>query len=368
MKKNIVAFTFSLIFSIVVLEIFLNIYNPFAPRIKGDQIILPTHQVYSIHNDKLSRLKKEIIHSKNGLGFRGPEAPPDLSQISSLICVGGSTTECYYLNDGQDWPAQLFTLLSDSIPDLWINNAGLDGHSTWGHRLLLNQHIFKLKPKFVLMLCGINDLGRSDISDYDKMQVKKDESYIPGIRDWIISHSQILSTIRTIRMGLQAKKQGVNHTDLNLKEETVLELSNTHADSILASHQQMIEDYGKRLRTIIQECKANQVQLILMTQPMLWGEVTDSLTGVYLGNIKINDSINSSLRWRIMERYNQQAKMIANELGVPIIDLANRLEKNSEYFYDEIHFTPEGGKRIASLIAPDIKSMIQQTTHSTYGK
>lgn len=367
MKKNIFAFAFSLIFSILVLEIFLHIYNPFAPRIQGDQIILPVNKVYQIHNDKLSRLAPEIKHTKNGLGFRGPEAPADLSAIESVICVGGSTTECYYLNDGLDWPAQLFEKLKDSIPNLWINNAGLDGHSTWGHRMLMNQHIFKLKPKYVLMLCGINDLGREDISEYDQKQLKKEDSYIPGVREWLINHSQILSTIRTIRMGLQAQKQGVNHTDLQLKEQEILEISNNQADSIIAHHQQMIDNYGKRLKTILDECKANQVQLILMTQPMLWGELQDNLTGVNLGNIKINDSINSALRWRIMESYNQQARNIAQVQGVPIIDLANRLEKSSEYFYDEIHFTPEGGKRIAEIIAPELKSIMQQSSGKNYG-
>ncbi len=363
MKKNIIALVFSLIFSLVVLEIFLNIYNPFAPRIQGDQIILPVNKVFHIENTTLSRLEKEITHSRNGLGFRGPEAPDDLNAMASIICVGGSTTECYYLNDGQDWPAQVLLQLKDSIPNLWMNNAGLDGHSTWGHRILLNQHIYKLKPKFVLMLSGINDLGREDISTYDTQQFKKEENYSPGMREWFIRHSQILTTIRTIRMGLKAQKQGVNHQDIDLKKQETLAISNLQSELLIKNHSKMIESYGKRLETIIQECKAHQVQLILMTQPMLWGFGKDPRTGVDLSTIKINDSINGEVRWKILEAYNQKAKETAHKFGVPVIDLANKLEKSSEYFYDEIHYTPAGAQQIAKVISPELKSIIDSVSN-----
>jgi len=363
MKKNIIALVISLTFSLFVLEIFLNIYNPFAPRIQGDQIILPTNKVFHIENTTLSRLDKEITHSRNGLGFRGPEAPKEINAIPSIICVGGSTTECYYLNDGQDWPAQVLLQLKDSIPNLWINNAGLDGHSTWGHRILLNQHIYKLKPKFVIMLSGINDLGREDISAYDTKQFKKEEIDSPGIREWFIRHSQILTTIRTIRMGLKAQKQGVNHQDIDLKKQETLVVSDLQSELLLKDQSKMIESYGKRLETIIQECKAHEVQLILMTQPMLWGLGKDPITGVDLSTIKINDSINGELRWKILEAYNQKAKETALKYGIPVIDLANKLEKSSEYFYDEIHYTPAGSQQIAKVISPELKSIIDSISN-----
>jgi lysophospholipase L1-like esterase len=338
MKKNIIVLGISLIFSILILEIFLHIYNPIAPRIQGNKIILPINKVYSIRNDKLSRLDKEITHTRNGLGFRGNEPPEDLNSIPSIICIGGSTTECYYLNDGQDWPAQVFNSLKDSIPNLWINNAGLDGHSTWGHSILLKQHIFKLKPRFVLMLCGINDVGREDISDYDTRQIKQDDNSVPSIRDWFIGTSQILTTIRTIRMSMQASKQGVSHTDLDLNDLEKIEVAEYQIDSIISSHKKLVDLYGNRLENIINDCKNNQIQLILMTQPMLWGNGIDPRTGLELSNLKINDYLNSKIQWQLMEIYNVKAKMIAEKFEIPVIDLANKLEKNSEYLrWDPFH-------------------------------
>lgn len=357
--KNLIALLASLFFSILLLEGFLHLYNPFAPRIQGDQIVLPANKVYDIENQQLSRLAPHILHTKNSLGFRGPEPADALSELTSLICIGGSTTECFYIRDGQDWPAQLYERLKDSIPNLWINNAGLDGHSTWGHRLLLEQHVFKMKPKYLLMLCGINDLGRSDISDYDTRQIRKKEEPGAGIREWIIRHSQILSTIRTIRLGLKAQKQGVNHSDLKLSEFPALHQEQAARDSALASQLPLISQYGQRLDGIMKATKANGIQLILMTQPMLWGNTSDPVTGQFLGDYEITPGMSSGLRWELLQAYNQKAVEVALQNQVPVIPLADSLEKSTQYFYDEIHFTPEGCTRISEIIAPSLKTIMQ---------
>lgn len=357
--KNLIALLASLAFSILLLEGFLHIYNPFAPRIQGDQIVLPVNKVYDIENQQLSRLAPHIVHTKNSLGFRGPEPAGTISDLTSLICIGGSTTECFYIGDGEDWPARLYERLKDSIPNLWINNAGLDGHSTWGHRLLLEQHVFQMKPKYLLMLCGINDLGRSDISDYDTRQLRKADEPASGFREWIIRHSQILSTIRTIRMGLKAQKQGVNHSDLKLSELPTLHQEQAARDSALASQQTLITQYGQRLDGIMKATKANGIQLILMTQPMLWGNTADPVTGQFLGDYEITPEMSSSLRWELLQAYNQKAVEVALQNQVPVIPLADSLEKSTRYFYDEIHFTPEGCTRISEIIAPRLKTIIQ---------
>jgi len=92
-----------------------------------------------------------VIHSTNSLGFRGPEPPADgIDHHLSIIAVGGSTTECYYLPDGSTWPERLQTMLAPSFPDVWINNGGLDGHSTYGHLILMRDYVGKLKPRVVL--------------------------------------------------------------------------------------------------------------------------------------------------------------------------------------------------------------------------
>ena len=75
--------------------------------------------------------------------------PKTFEDYLTIIAVGGSTTECFLIADGQDWPAILGEKLKKSFNLVWINNAGLDGHSTFGHNVLMKDYIVKIKPKVV---------------------------------------------------------------------------------------------------------------------------------------------------------------------------------------------------------------------------
>ncbi len=121
-------------------------------------------------NDNIPVLEKKIIHTKNSLGFRGPEIPQNFNNLNSYIAVGGSATECFFLSDSNCWTNLLSKSLEKIDSSIWINNAGFQGHSTYGHFILINKYIKQLHPKHILLLIGYNEINRDDI--------KKDESVL----------------------------------------------------------------------------------------------------------------------------------------------------------------------------------------------
>lgn len=118
--------------ALLVVEVVLQIHNPLSGRVKGDRILLPVNRVYSITNEEIPDLDKKISHRKNALGFRGADPPTNAGEHFTIITVGGSTTECFYLTDGKTWPDLLSNRLSQSFDKLWLNNAGRSG----GHTLV----------------------------------------------------------------------------------------------------------------------------------------------------------------------------------------------------------------------------------------
>ena len=84
-------------------ELALHIYNPLPFRVRGNRIILPVHQRYVFHNEGASKLDPVTEHTKNSLGFRGPDPTADFSQRLTILTIGGSTTECLFLSDGKTW-------------------------------------------------------------------------------------------------------------------------------------------------------------------------------------------------------------------------------------------------------------------------
>src|SRR5882724_390795 len=171
--KNIKAVCLGIFFGLLICEIILRIYNPFPLPLKKWKLILPANQTKVFTNSWIKKLDSKINYSRNSLGFRGPELPDSISKLTSLITIGGSTTECKFQSDSITWSFLLYQLLKKEKPDFWLNNAGIDGHSTFGHLLLMDEYILKLKPDFALFLTGINDEEIEEPDEFDLMTEKK---------------------------------------------------------------------------------------------------------------------------------------------------------------------------------------------------
>ena len=167
LSKNISLILLSLMFAFSVCEITLRFYNPFGFRIKGNNIVLPVNKTEILHHDKCTKIDALVVHHNNSLGFKGPDPPKDFADWLTVVAVGGSTTECLEIAADKTWPHQLGIKLQQDFSKLWMNNAGFCGHSTYGHYILMQNYIAKLKPKVAVFLIGINEVGVSNPREFD---------------------------------------------------------------------------------------------------------------------------------------------------------------------------------------------------------
>ena len=96
---------------------------------------------------ELFGIRGETRHTTSSIGLRGPE--PKTTDRLHILCVGGSTTACEYLDDQETWPQ----LLAAQFPETptWVGNAGLSGHRAIDHVTLLSKLVDEQKPKQVSM-------------------------------------------------------------------------------------------------------------------------------------------------------------------------------------------------------------------------
>ncbi|UCD55384.1 MAG: SGNH/GDSL hydrolase family protein [Candidatus Omnitrophota bacterium] len=357
-SKNIALFIFSMFLCFIVLEVSLRIYNPFQWRIKRNKIILPVNRVYVFDNIKIDKLDKKITHTKNSLGFRGENPPKDLNDYLSIIIVGGSTAECFYLSDNKAWPYLTSQKLKKTYEPIWLNNAGLAGHSTFGHLILLKDYLTELKPKIIIFMIGANDIARDDLNRYDKVTLRGRYS---SLKNFIVKNSEVAFATANVVRVFKAQKMGVTHRSLNIAESDKLEISKEKIESELKRHKkEYVDAYKKRLLQIISTSRENGIEPIFVTQPMLCGDEVDNFTGVYLGNVKISDSINGKLYWKVTELYNNATEEIANRTGTFVIDLANKMPKNSLYFYDNWHYTNEGAEKASKIVYAELNKYLDR--------
>ena len=338
---------FLLAITFIALEIILRIYNPFGFRLKGDQIILPVNTKLSIQNSINPKLDSVIINTRNELGFRGPSKPADFNSRLSIITVGGSTTECHFNNDDKTWPALLEQKLDSSFQHLWLNNAGLDGHSTFGHQVLLKDHLVKIRPKVILFLTGVNDI-ESDRPSFHDQQNK--QGAFTDLKHYLVNNSEVLSLLVNIARGWKAQQtHNTSGVNIDPRQLPVSHMTDAEAAAQLQLQQQFLSGYRQRVSELIDTCLKYQIKPVLITQPLLYGDGIDSVTKVNFSTIQ-HKNMSGRCAWQVLELYNDVLRKLGAEKNILVIDLAARMPKNSLYFYDEAHFTNAGTEKVAAIV------------------
>jgi lysophospholipase L1-like esterase len=336
--------------ALVLLEVFLRVVNPFGHRLRGDEIVLPVHTRHVLQNHESPKLDREIVLSKNGLGFRGPELPRDPERWLTIVAIGGSTTECRFLTDGRDWPAVLARELSSRLRNTWVNNAGLDGHSTYGHALLLGQRVAALHPKVVLFLVGVNDVERDDLKSQDRaLAERRDTSLVTRLA----RHSAIVAALQNLGRAREAEQLALRYRQLDLLHLPRLEPDAERTERVLRRQRhEYVRPFRERLDALLRLCAQEHITPVLLTQPALYGPAVDDVTGVDLARVEVDARRrwDGALAWGVLEEYNEATREAAAAAGAPLVDLARDLPKSSRFFYDFVHFTNEGSEAVGQLV------------------
>jgi len=332
--KNIVALSIGIVISFLLAELVLRVYNPLPSRFRGDKIQLKTNLKKKIViSPPITGLDSVIQYSVNSLGFRGEEKPGNPSY--SIITVGGSTTECSMLDDEKTWTAVLGKKLQEINPQIWVNNAGLDGATTYGHNILLDDYILKLKPNMIVFLIGVNDRGKSDFSNEDGILINRRETFFKKL----IKKSEVANLTNNLYMMYKTHIADIGHRANREKYQDVLEDVAIDSSILFAykeKHKSSLSAYKERVEKLAEKCVQNSIVPVFATQPLVYG----------------------GEGWAIMQMYNDVVREVCSEKKIQCIDLANSLPKKAKYFYDEMHYTNEGAKAVSDIIYNNLKNKI----------
>jgi lysophospholipase L1-like esterase len=370
--KNLLVLLISLTLVLGVCELILRVYNPLGFRIKGDKIILPINKKEIIHHEHgLGKLDKVVVRQSNSLGFRGPEPPADFARALTIVTVGGSTTECFDLAEDKTWPHRLGVDLQHDFQPLWLNNAGLSGNSTFGHYILVQDYLVKLKPKVVIFLVGINDLGIHDERDFDQRIHGFNARSLERFLASAAVHSELAAAALNLYRFYFPKSVLINNQndpqEIDLKKLPDFKVTPENLIAIIKDHRDhYLGPYKNRLERLITICREHHMVPVLLTQPVLYGDVVDKATGVSLGHKFVAKDMDGATAWDVLELYNEVTREVGRERGVLVIDLARQMPKNSLYFYDLMHYTNAGAAKMAEIITAQLTPFLAQKFPSYY--
>jgi lysophospholipase L1-like esterase len=346
------------------------VQDPYAelkvPRPEVNQYIKSEHpknlRVVVDPEAGLPGMKGPNVFTTNNMGFRGDDLTiPKPANEFRVFMVGGSTTECVYLDDSNAITRVLQNELNKQPPNnltVKVYNAGKSGDATDDHVSMIVHRIVQLQPDLIIVFAGINDLTRS-INDYDYLHYVQP---VPLDRFRYLKYSLTESQIaRRIYYLFNRNPQNFSqlfqeiHLTSNYQEKVrvcnSLPLSN-------ARPRVNVGAFAYNLRTIAGVASAQGIKLVLMTQQTTW-------SGPENANLKEWQWIlcRSGAKYRedylneALTALNDQTRQVAREFSIPVYDLAGTMPKSRDFFYDDVHFNDRGAHEAAVGLAAVIGGM-----------
>jgi lysophospholipase L1-like esterase len=294
----------------------------------------------------------------NSWGVRGDE-PPARGTAYRILCLGGSSTACTYLDDSKTWPERLEQDLNaaQSGRQFWVGNAGLPGFRSDGHRQFLEESPMVEQIDCVVVQAGINDFmaclagprpappwwTRSRIWQMAGMLARRVADPGTVVED---TAGSVYVRRRAIRQAAEIDPQPPE----------------------LAA---CLDEFKANLERIADICRQRNVRLIFTTQPVLWRSDLDAQNAALLwfGQLPDGRFLSVEQLRQGMDQYNDALRAACHERDVELIDLAP-LDGDTNVFYDDCHFTETGAARVAALVAEwfDTHPMPPKSPESPHGK
>lgn len=279
--------------------------------------------------------------SFNSLGIRGREMPSDRS-VRRILCVGGSTTLCYYLDDSEAWPAVLEQRLHAAGQPCWVGNLGQNAYSTRHHVVFTRHSALLPEVDDVVFLVGFND--------FMKALMGGPLGGGAGIRPlWL--GSPLLTAVQNAYQARRARNlftvedefAGVYEARRHLRQSS--KVIATLPD--LTVH---LEAYAGNLRAMVAQVRAAGARPILACNPAKWrtdGKDDDEL---WFGHTDGGAVLGVAALRTGLDRFAQATRELAAAADVPYVDLSS-LDGDDAVFFDDCHFTEEGARRVADAVA-----------------
>jgi lysophospholipase L1-like esterase len=363
----------SAVIALLICEASLQFVLP-SMRAKGYYFMPPNHRtVFRPQPSIMPGISGDSHFYTNSNGVRGDEFTAQ--DTYRIMAIGGSTTECSYLDQPETWTNLLQETLNRNTRNqkVWVGNAGLSGATT-RHHLVAMQYLplREMKINAVILLIGVNDLSvrLSNDKDYDPNFLEKPEvikellyrtfsgTYHLYPEDPFYKRTALWQMLRQAKQMMSMKniedEGGRIYITWREHRRGASEMRDALPDLSSA-----LEEYARNINMIIDLAQEKSVRLILMTQPTMWrGGLPQDLDALlWLGGIGDFQKESGKPYYSVtalekaMKAYNDTLLRVCRERSLECLDLAALLEKDATVFYDDAHFNESGARKVAEALS-----------------
>ena len=311
----------------------------------------------------------------NAQGMRGRSL--STADRFRILTVGGSTTECLYLDQTESWPWLLQESLSSRWEGdpVWVGNVGRSGHHS-GHHVLQIEKLLDRTPSIdlVVSMVGVNDLlrvlvkrdgkGTHEVGAAQSERALLDQAFAvhPGAasESRFYERTEIWQRLRNLRRRLAPDhdEEMVQDMDGSVYERwRRLRREAPRIRHALPDLSSALGEYAVNLERIVDRAQERDTRIVLVTQPSLWrGDLSPALEGLlWMGVVELGREYYSAAALEeALDRYNATLLEVCGRRGIPCVDLASVLPKDETVFYDDVHFNESGARQVARVLTKDL--------------
>jgi lysophospholipase L1-like esterase len=376
----------SILFAFVLAESVLRIFYPTQLH----YYVWPPHLRHAFTPDTtiLSGISTHSLFTINSYGVRTGggnfnremnilQKPADKNVTGNryCLCLGGSTTECLYLDDSKTWEAQIawHALAASDTTIKFIGNIGKSGCTSTDNYIHLKYSVPQYKKiTTVILMVGINDmlkrLSRDTLfqNNFELTETSEDSlvNVIFGLEAnkafW--KRTTLFHMFQNIYHSIDKRNQDDTaeiYTEWRLRRQRAPAFVDTLPDLVPA-----LTAFGNNINLLIDEAKKLNLEIVFVNQAAFWKDsmTFDEQAKLWMGGIGRFQSegghkyyTSGALR-KALSLYNQQLAKICSERKIKLIDIDSQLPKTRSVFYDDCHFNENGADMVGNIIYKELKS------------
>ena len=291
----------------------------------------------SVFNDT----EYNFFYKRNFYGFRGNEFNP---KDVKIIFNGGSTSNQRYTPENLTIVGQLNNKLHNDDINFKIYNAATNGKSLRGIIYDFKHWFSKiedLKPEILIIYLGINERSLAEDLIQRNYDIRIKNKRIDQLKDFVKNNSFFYEKsiqIKNIYFPKNTSGYFFNTKDLYNKFNYIdYEKAKNNNYKISYNDKQLLDQVKTRFNHLKNIFERENIIPIFITQ------------------IEFN-----GLKDNTLFLINDQIKQLSKKNNYPIIKLDELAIMKIGDYYDKVHTTPQGSKRIANIIYPYLKKILEE--------
>jgi len=284
----------------------------------------------------------------NAEGFRGPAiVTPKPAGTTRVMFLGGSQV---FDQNGDNWPLDVVARLDDPAIPVDGINAAVPGHRTLDSVGKLLTGAWMLEPDLIVLCQGWND-----VKYFNRIGPGRSyrDVFAPRPTDWRVEPRGLERALGVSAVYRLARTRVVNLRVGAEGERWRASAGDTMSDAGLAQ-------YRLAVATVCDLGRSLGATVVLCTQPRLPVAASPDSIRARIGYDYVG--LDHAGLVAAFEATDRILREVAAEKNVHLLDLHAVLSGRPELFDDHVHFTRDGSRAVAEVVADALRPIIENRT------